>query len=133
MALSSRPPQHPRKVRFRPADRAATPVESVETFLLSGGQCQRLAIARAMIRDAPVLVLDEPTTSLDAESARRLPGPLRLFMAGRTTTLISHHPLTARAADRVVLRRRHPRPACSTSAHRLTGSPAGRRTVNRSE
>ncbi|MCC2280110.1 hypothetical protein LKL35_32500 [Streptomyces sp. ET3-23] len=51
--------------------------------LLSGGQCQRLAIARA--------------------------------------------------ADRVVLRRRHPRPACSTSAHRLTGSPAGRRTVNRSE
>ncbi|MGK4584378.1 ABC transporter ATP-binding protein [Kitasatospora sp. HPMI-4] len=71
--------------------------------LLSGGQRQRLAIARAMIRDAPVLVLDEPTTGLDAESARRIIGPLRLLMAGRTTIIISHNLLTVRDADEIVL------------------------------
>ncbi|WP_225837432.1 ABC transporter ATP-binding protein [Streptomyces sp. NK08204] len=70
---------------------------------LSGGQCQRLAIARAMIRDAPVLLLDEPTTGLDAGTGRRIMGPLRRLMAGRTTVVISHNLLTVRDATRIVV------------------------------
>ncbi|WP_250401302.1 ABC transporter ATP-binding protein [Streptomyces cellostaticus] len=70
---------------------------------LSGGQCQRLAIARAMIRDAPVLVLDEPTTGLDARSGRRIMDPLRRLMAGRTTVVISHNLLTVQDATRIVV------------------------------
>jgi len=70
---------------------------------LSGGQSQRLAIARAMIRDAPVLLLDEPTTGLDAGSGRRIMEPLRRLMAGRTTVVISHNLLTVRDATRIVV------------------------------
>ncbi|MER6259015.1 ABC transporter ATP-binding protein [Streptomyces sp900105245] len=70
---------------------------------LSGGQCQRLAIARAMIRDAPVLLLDEPTAGLDAGSGRRIMEPLRRLMAGRTTVVISHNLLTVRDATRIVV------------------------------
>ncbi|MGW2487294.1 ABC transporter ATP-binding protein [Streptomyces sp. NPDC001606] len=70
---------------------------------LSGGQCQRLAIARAMIRDAPVLLLDEPTTGLDVRSGRRIMEPLRRLMAGRTTVVISHNLLTVRDATRIVV------------------------------
>ncbi|WP_327130773.1 ABC transporter ATP-binding protein/permease [Streptomyces sp. NBC_01343] len=70
---------------------------------LSGGQAQRLAIARAMVRDAPVLLLDEPTTGLDAESARRIMEPLRRLMAGRTTIVISHNLLTVRDATCTVV------------------------------
>jgi ATP-binding cassette, subfamily B, bacterial len=71
--------------------------------LLSGGQRQRIAIARAMVRDAPVLVLDEPTTGLDAGSARRVMGPLRRLMAGRTTIVVSHNLSTTREADRILV------------------------------
>lgn len=58
--------------------------------LLSGGQRQRIGIARAMVRNTPVLVLDEPTTGIDAGSADRIIAPLRRLMAGRTTIIISH-------------------------------------------
>ncbi|MFD7203450.1 ABC transporter ATP-binding protein [Streptomyces sp. NPDC059893] len=71
--------------------------------MLSGGQRQRLAIARAMIRNAPVLLLDEPTTGLDVQSGRRIMGPLRRLMAGRTTIVISHNLLTVRDATRIVV------------------------------
>jgi ABC-type multidrug transport system fused ATPase/permease subunit len=70
---------------------------------LSGGQLQRIAIARAMVRDAPVLVLDEPTTGLDAESSRRVLEPLRRLMAGRATLVISHNLMTVRDADLIVV------------------------------
>ncbi|MFJ3201381.1 ABC transporter ATP-binding protein [Streptomyces sp. NPDC086989] len=70
---------------------------------LSGGQAQRLAIARAMVRDAPVLLLDEPTTGLDAASSRRIMEPLRRLMAGRTTVVISHNLLTVRDATSTVV------------------------------
>ncbi|MEV5874214.1 ABC transporter ATP-binding protein [Streptomyces sp. NPDC052101] len=70
---------------------------------LSGGQLQRLAIARAILRDAPVLVLDEPTTGLDAMAARRVVGPLRRLMAGRTTIMITHDLNLAPDADRILV------------------------------
>ncbi|MDF2702730.1 MAG: transporter related [Rubrobacteraceae bacterium] len=71
--------------------------------LLSNGQRQRLAIARAMIRDAPVLVLDEPTTGLDARSSENVMVPLQRLMEGRTTIVISHNLLTVRHATRIVV------------------------------
>lgn len=69
---------------------------------LSGGQRRRLAIARAFVRDTPVLVLDEPTTGLDEAARDRLLGPLRTLAQGRTTILISHDPAVVEWADRVV-------------------------------
>ena len=70
---------------------------------LSGGQCQRIAIARAMVRSAPILLLDEPTTGLDAESGRRILEPLRRLMSGRTTIVISHNLLTVREATTIMV------------------------------
>ncbi|MFF4957425.1 ABC transporter ATP-binding protein [Streptomyces sp. NPDC001222] len=70
---------------------------------LSGGQLQRLAIARAILRDAPVLVLDEPTTGLDAMAARRVVRPLRRLMTGRTTIVITHDLNLAPDADRILV------------------------------
>ncbi|GGT06578.1 protein-tyrosine-phosphatase [Nonomuraea spiralis] len=58
--------------------------------LLSGGQRQRIGIARAILRDAPVLVLDEPMTGLDDATVAQVMKPLRRLMAGRTTILITH-------------------------------------------
>jgi ATP-binding cassette subfamily B protein len=72
------------------------------TAQLSGGQLQRIAIARAMLRDAPVLVLDEPTTGLDALAAHRVIGPLRNLMTGRTTIMVTHDLSLAPYADRVL-------------------------------
>jgi ATP-binding cassette subfamily B protein len=73
------------------------------TAALSGGQVQRIAIARAVLRDAPVLLLDEPTTGLDAAAARRVLEPLRRLMAGRTTIMITHDAGAVAGADRVLV------------------------------
>ncbi|MEV7189244.1 ABC transporter ATP-binding protein [Kitasatospora sp. NPDC093102] len=71
-------------------------------FQLSGGQSQRIAIARALLRDTPVLVLDEPTTGLDPHTVEQLIPPLRHLMAGRTTVLITHDRALLSLADRVL-------------------------------
>ncbi len=70
---------------------------------LSGGQRQRLAIARAFVKDAPVLILDEPTSSLDAENERAVLDALARLMKGRTTLIIAHRMSTIRGADRIVV------------------------------
>jgi len=66
---------------------------------LSGGQRQRIAIARAVIRDTPILVLDEPTSGLDAASEEAVIEALDRLMKNRTTILIAHHLGTIRHAD----------------------------------
>jgi subfamily B ATP-binding cassette protein MsbA/ATP-binding cassette subfamily B protein AbcA/BmrA len=70
---------------------------------LSGGQRQRLSLARAILKDAPILVLDEPTSALDSESERLVQEALARFMAGRTTIVVAHRLSTVRDADRVVV------------------------------
>ena len=70
---------------------------------LSGGERQRLSIARALLKDAPILILDEPTSALDAETEALLMDALERLMAGRTTFVIAHRLSTIRNADRIVL------------------------------
>lgn len=66
---------------------------------LSGGQRQRIAIARAVIRDTPILILDEPTVGLDAASEQSVIDALDKLMKGRTSVVIAHHLATIRRAD----------------------------------
>ena len=70
--------------------------------LLSGGQSQRLAIARAWLQDAPVLLLDEPTSQVDLAAETRILGALDQLAANRTVLMIAHRPGAILAADRVV-------------------------------
>jgi len=70
---------------------------------LSGGQRRRIAIARAMIRNTPLLILDEPTTGLDAASERAVVEALERLMRGRTCLVIAHHLDTIRAADVILV------------------------------
>ena len=70
---------------------------------MSGGERQRIAIARALLKDAPILILDEATSSLDSESERSVQEALEHLMANRTTLVIAHRLSTVRRADRIVV------------------------------
>jgi ATP-binding cassette subfamily B protein len=70
---------------------------------LSGGERQRLAIARAFLKDAPILILDEPTRALDASTEALVLGGLERLMRGRTVLVIAHRLSTVRRADRIVV------------------------------
>jgi ATP-binding cassette, subfamily B, bacterial MsbA len=70
---------------------------------LSGGQRQRISIARALLKDSPILILDEATAALDNESERRVQQELAVLMRGRTTLVIAHRLSTVEGADRIVV------------------------------
>jgi subfamily B ATP-binding cassette protein MsbA len=71
--------------------------------LLSGGERQRISVARALLKNAPLLVLDEATSALDSESEQHIQAALVRLMAGRTTLVIAHRLSTVERADRIIV------------------------------
>ena len=70
---------------------------------LSGGERQRISIARALLKDAPIVLLDEATASLDVENETKVQGALSRLLAGKTVLVIAHRMRTVEAADRIVV------------------------------
>ncbi|MEQ8815735.1 MAG: thiol reductant ABC exporter subunit CydC [Thalassobaculum sp.] len=87
---------------------AAALPDGLDTWLgeagvaVSGGEARRIALARVLLKDAPILLLDEPTEGLDAETEREVLAALEPAMAGRTVIAISHRPAPLAAMDRVI-------------------------------
>src|SRR5262249_17309249 len=72
---------------------------------LSEGEAQRVTIARALVKDAPILILDEPTSALDAETEAMVMGAVRAAMRDRTTLVIAHRLSTIQSADLILVLR----------------------------
>ena len=70
---------------------------------LSGGERQRISIARALLKDAPILILDEPTSAIDAQTEHEILNALRNLVHGRTTLMITHRLSTAALANRIAV------------------------------
>jgi len=100
--LDATPAAHAHEFISRLSQQYETPVAEAGGGL-SGGERQRLSVARAILKDAPILILDEPTSSLDAISEEIVFAALRRLRAGRTTIVIAHRLSTVRDADRILV------------------------------
>ncbi|MFJ5881843.1 ABC transporter transmembrane domain-containing protein [Kitasatospora cineracea] len=100
---------------------------------LSGGQRQRLALARSLVADPPVLVLDEPTSAVDAHTESRIAAGLRELRAGRTTVVFATSPLLLDRADTVLLLRQGRVAATGTHRELMAADPRYRVVVTRDE
>ena len=74
-----------------------------EGTYLSGGEQQRIALARAILKDAPIVLLDEATASLDVENETKVQGALSRLLQGKTVLVIAHRMRTVEAADKIVV------------------------------
>jgi subfamily B ATP-binding cassette protein MsbA len=99
-------------------------------FRLSGGERQRLSIARALLKDAPILILDEATSSLDAESEAHVQQALGNLMENRTVIVIAHRLATVRRANRIAVLESGCITAIGTHDELLTASPTYQRLYN---
>ncbi|MFI1524841.1 ABC transporter transmembrane domain-containing protein [Kitasatospora cineracea] len=100
---------------------------------LSGGQRQRLALARSLVADPPVLVLDEPTSAVDAHTESRIAAGLRELRAGRTTVVFATSPLLLDRADTVLLLQQGRIAATGTHRELMAADPRYRAVVTRDE
>ncbi len=108
----------------------ATPIAEAGATL-SGGERQRLGIARALLKDAPILILDEPTSSLDAISEQSVFDALKHLRDGRTTIVIAHRLSTVRDASRILVLHEGRLIAQGTHDHLLVSSDLYRRMCAR--
>lgn len=83
--------------------RATTPPIGENGAKLSGGERQRISIARALLKDAPIVLLDEATASLDVENETRVQGALSRLLVGKTVLVIAHRMRTVEAADKIIV------------------------------
>ena len=97
---------------------------------LSGGERQRLSMARAMLKDAPILILDEPTSAMDAATEALLLDALERLMQGRTTIVIAHRmvddgqaPIASSPSSTVGSSKTARRPSCSAARRRVCAVP----------
>ncbi len=93
---------------------------------LSGGQAQRLSIARVLVTNPKILILDEPTANVDATTDKKLIASLRAIMAGRTTIIIAHRLQTIKDSDRIILLRDGKIEAQGTHEELVTANPSYR-------
>jgi ATP-binding cassette subfamily C protein CydD len=96
---------------------------------LSGGQVQRIALARAFLKDARLVILDEPSANLDLDSETRIQAAVHTLAAGRTLITIAHRLRTVRGADRIVVLDRGRILQTGTHAQLLHTSPQYQRMV----
>jgi ATP-binding cassette subfamily C protein CydD len=96
---------------------------------LSGGQLQRIALARAFLKDAPLVILDEPTANLDLDSETRVHAAVRTLAEGRTLVMIAHRVRTVRDAERIAVLDGGRIVQTGTHAELLRASPLYQRMV----
>ena len=107
--------------------------EDKNTTLLSGGQRQRVSLARAFLKNAPILVLDEATASLDMKSEEQIQKEIERLASGRTTFIIAHRFSTIRMADRILVLEKGRVVADGTHEELMASSPLYRELYNKQQ